>query len=151
MLDNLNLLKTDLVVKPAQIDLVPKVPVIKTSPKLTSASKKPVLKINTVEGDALTNETGCFDHQLHTLYNQIKSSLIYDEEGKFPTQFLESSKHQQKLGNELVTYITLYTLNNKANLITNANDVKHYQMKAETVTKHILSSEVSLQALMNVI
>ena len=51
----------------------------------------------------------------------------------------------------MVTYITLYTLNNKANLITDANDVKHYQMKAETVTKHILSSEVSLQALMNVI
>lgn len=62
MLDNLNLLKTDLVVKPAQIDLVPKVSVIKTSPKLTSASKKPVLKINTVKGDALPNETGCFDH-----------------------------------------------------------------------------------------
>ena len=50
-----------------------------------------------------------------------------------------------------MTYITLFTINSKANKIMTTHDVEQYQLKAENVTKHILSSEVSLQALMNVI
>ena len=74
MLENLNLLKTDLVVTTFPNDQLSKVPVIKTNPKLTSA-KKPSLTVNTDKAQASPKNLGCFDQQLDTLYKQIKSNL----------------------------------------------------------------------------
>ena len=63
MLDNLNLLKTDLSSQSDKNEFLQKVPVLKTRPKLTSVTKKHVVKIcvDNIDNDPLATEIGCFD------------------------------------------------------------------------------------------
>ena len=80
ILSNLNLLKTDLKSHQTTNELM-KASVLKTKPKLsdlTSGYKKPDLKVQVSDHEnasPLFNNVGCFDSQLHALFNQIKSNL----------------------------------------------------------------------------
>ena len=63
MLNNLNLLKTDLNSNSAKNEFHPEVPVLMTKPKLTTMKKNPNLKIEIEDADIpLFTDPGCFDN-----------------------------------------------------------------------------------------